>query len=135
MRASQGTSFRSPALYELYLNDQQGFPRVADPCANWGTALTNGSITQLVADNCAAEGIAPTFRPPATSNTSFSGGGLGNLQAETSVARTIGLVYTPEWTKFSMSVDYFDIEIDGEVTQLTAGQVVSGCYNSPRVFN
>lgn len=131
MRASQGTSFRSPALYELYLNDQQGFPRVSDPCANWGAALTNGTITQLVADNCAAEGIAPTFRPPATSNTSFSGGGLGNLQAETSVARTVGLVYTPEWTRFSMSVDYFDIEIQGEVTQLTAGQVVSGCYNSP----
>lgn len=130
MRASQGTSFRSPALYELYLNDQQGFPRIADPCANWATALTNGSITQLVADNCAAEGIAPDFRPPATSNTSFSGGGLGSLVAETSVARTVGLVYTPEWTNFSMSVDYFDIEIEGEVTQLTAGQVVSGCYNS-----
>ncbi|GGW59985.1 TonB-dependent receptor domain-containing protein [Alishewanella tabrizica] len=130
IRGSQGTSFRSPALYELYLNDQESFPRIADPCANWATALQNGRITQLVADNCAAEGIAPDFRPPATSNNAFAGGGLGELVAETSTARTVGFVYTPEWTKFSMSADYFDIEIDGEVTQLTAGQVVSGCYNS-----
>ena len=130
VRASQGTSFRSPALYELFLNDQESFPRIADPCANWGTALANGRITQLVADNCAADGIAPDFRPPATSNNAYAGGGLGELVAETSTARTVGFVYTPEWTRFSMSVDYFDIEIEGEVTQLTAGQVVSGCYNS-----
>lgn len=131
MRASQGTSFRSPALYELFLNDQQSFPRVADPCSNWATALSNGTITQIVADNCAAEGIASNFRPPATSNNAFAGGGLGDLVAETSVARTLGLVYTPDWTNFSVSVDYFDIEIEGEVTQLTAAQVVSGCYSSP----
>lgn len=130
LRASQGTSFRSPALYELYLNDQVSFPRVADPCANWATSLANGGISQLTADNCAAEGIAPDFRPPATSNNAVSGGGLGELVAETSTARTVGLVYMPEWTNFSISVDYFDIEIEGEVTQLTAAQVVTGCYTS-----
>jgi iron complex outermembrane receptor protein len=130
LRASQGTSFRSPALYELYLNDQVSFPRVADPCANWATSLANGGITQLIADNCAAEGIPSDFRPPATSNNAVSGGGLGELVAETSTARTVGLVYTPEWTNFSISVDYFDIEIEGEVTKLTAAEVVSGCYES-----
>lgn len=131
LRASKGTSFRSPALYELYLNDQLGFPRVSDPCANWGTTLELQQIPALVAANCAAEGIAPNFRPPATSNTSYSGGGLGNLVAETSVAKTIGLVYTPEWSNFSMSADYFNIEIKDEVTQLTAAQVITGCYYSP----
>mgnify|MGYP000712387472 CR=1 FL=1 len=37
-RATQGTSFRTPALYELYLADQTSFigQRFIDPCINWG---------------------------------------------------------------------------------------------------
>src|SRR5690606_21829512 len=59
MRASQGTSFRSPALFELYLADQTSFPsqRAVDPCINWQANLDAGSISQRIADNCAADGI------------------------------------------------------------------------------
>ena len=36
IRANQGTSFRTPALFELFLADQTSFPSRFDPCNLWG---------------------------------------------------------------------------------------------------
>jgi iron complex outermembrane recepter protein len=134
LRASRGTSFRSPALFELYLNNQTSFAsqRSIDPCINWGIGLNDGSTSQRVADNCASDGIPADFNGGAISATVTSGGGAGVLKAETSVSKTVGLVWLPEFENFnfSMSVDYFNIEIDGEVTLLTASQIVGNCYLS-----
>ena len=132
IRASRGTSFRSPALYELYLNAQTSFAgqRTVDPCIRWGEALANGTITQTLADNCAADGLPATFTGGASSATIISGGGAGVLKAETSVSETYGFVWTPDFINFSVSADYFDIEIDQEVTELTGAQIVRQCYLS-----
>lgn len=132
VRASRGTSFRSPALYELFLNDQTSFTsqRAVDPCINWGTALSQNRISEQVAANCQADGIPADYPGAAISATVFTGGGAGQLEAETSTAETFGIVWLPEFTDFSMSVDYFNIEIDGEVTLLSPGQIVGGCYAS-----
>lgn len=131
-RASQGTSFRSPALFELYLADQTSFAaqRSVDPCINWQQGLDGGTTSQRVANNCAADGIAPDFGGGTVSATIITGGGLGLLEAETSESRTAGIIWTPAFADFSMSVDYFDIEVKDEVDQLGAGQIVNGCYNS-----
>lgn len=131
-RASQGTSFRSPALFELYLNDQTSFvgQRTVDPCIRWGEALEDGTISQRLADNCAADSIPADFAGGASSATVISGGGAGKLKAETSVSKTYGFVWTPDFINFSASIDYFDIEIDSEVTELTAAQIVRQCYLS-----
>jgi iron complex outermembrane receptor protein len=133
LRASKGTSFRSPALYELYLNDQTSFigQRTVDPCIRWGD---EGVDTQ-VKTNCAADGIPADFAGGASSATVISGGGAGKLKAETSVSKTYGVVWTPDFINFSASVDYFDIEIDSEVTELTAGQITFECYSSPNFAN
>jgi len=44
VRANQSTSFRTPALFELYLADQTSFVRQSniDPCIRWGDALDAG---------------------------------------------------------------------------------------------
>jgi iron complex outermembrane recepter protein len=132
IRASQGTSFRTPALYELYLADQTSFigQRSIDPCINWGDALAAGDISQTLADNCAAAGLAPDFVGGSITAEIITGGGLGVLDAETSTNRTIGFVWQPEFANLNVSVDYFDIKVEGEVDQLGAGQIVFGCYNS-----
>jgi iron complex outermembrane recepter protein len=132
IRVSQGTSFRAPALYELYLADQTSFlsQRNVDPCIGWGDALDSGQISQQVADNCAADGLAPDFGGGTSSATIITGGGLGVLKAETSESFTAGIVWTPAFAELSVALDYFDIEIEDEVGTLSAGQIVSGCYNS-----
>jgi iron complex outermembrane recepter protein len=132
LRATQGTSFRTPALFELYLADQTSFvgQRNIDPCINWGDRLAAGDISQLLADNCSADGLAPDFTGGTTSATIITGGGAGVLEAETSTSRTIGLVWQPAFTDLSVSVDYFDIEVKDEVDQIGAGNIVFECYNS-----
>jgi iron complex outermembrane receptor protein len=132
VRASKGTSFRSPALFELYLADQTSSARQSsvDPCVRWGTQLERGSISQLTADNCAADGLADDFAGGAISATIITGGGAGVLKAETSTSKTIGLVWTPDFADLSVSIDRFDFEILDEVTQLGGGGIVGQCYAS-----
>jgi iron complex outermembrane receptor protein len=131
MRFSQGSSFRTPALFELYLADETSFIRqkTIDPCIRWEQAAIDGDITQEVADNCQADGVAPDHAV-AISGTSIAGGGLGILEAETSTSRTIGFIWEPEFTELSVSVDYFDIEVEDEISQLGARNIVYGCYQS-----
>ncbi|WP_445424911.1 TonB-dependent receptor domain-containing protein [Alishewanella sp. HL-SH06] len=134
VRASRGTSFRSPALFELYLNNQTSFvgQRNIDPCINWGQGVDNGTIDPRVATNCATDGIPRDFAGGAISATVTTGGGAGQLEAETSISETLGFVWTPDFENhdISASIDYFNIEIFGEVTNLTAGQILGNCYIS-----
>ena len=131
IRSTFGTSFRTPALYELYLANQTSFisARNSDPCINWGTKLTNGEISQRTADNCAADGLAPDHLFT-VSPTIVTGGGLGVLTAETSEALTAGFVWQPAFADLSISVDYFDIEVKDEVDVIGARAIVVGCYES-----
>jgi len=144
-RATQGTSFRTPALYELYLADQTSFigQRFIDPCIRWGEALDAGTISQEVADRCAAtvddplvgepvypDGLPPDFTGGTITATVISGGGFGVLEAETSKSNTVGIVWTPGFANLSVSLDYFDIEVNDQVDQIGPGGIVGGCYNS-----
>jgi iron complex outermembrane receptor protein len=132
VRASQGTSFRTPALFELYLADQTSFAsqRSIDPCIRWGANLAAGNISHRIAENCAADGILENFTGGAIDATVIAGGGLGLLKAETSTSRTFGFIWQPKFADLNVSVDYFDIEVKDEVTQLGADQIVLNCYDS-----
>lgn len=132
VRTTYGTSFRTPALYELYLARQTSFPlsaRNSDPCTNWGTALEEGAISERTAANCAADGLPPDFFFT-VAPTVVTGGGLGVLEAETSDALSAGFVWLPEFADLSVSVDYFDIQVEDEVTVIGAQNITFGCYNS-----
>lgn len=144
IRANKGTSFRTPALFELYLADQTSFGSTrSDPCIRWGEELADGNITQTTADNCAAdqsaiggpaEGLPPDYTGGTITPTIITGGGLGVLAAETSESTTVGIVWQPSFADLSVSIDYFDITIDDEVAQLGAGTIISGCYASDTGF-
>ncbi|MBV9062095.1 MAG: TonB-dependent receptor, partial [Alphaproteobacteria bacterium] len=138
-RGSWGTSFRAPALFELFLQNQTGFQQQQsiDICINTARALQLGTINQRIANNCTAAGIPPDFLGATGSATVISGGGLGNLQAETSRARVASVILTPDtrnilWggMQISLVLDYFDIRVNGEITTLGAANIVLGCYNS-----
>lgn len=141
-RGSYGTSFRAPALFELFLADQTGFlsQLTVDPCIRYGERLELGSISQRLADNCAADGVPPDYAGGGSSAEIVTGGGIGVLEPETSTAKTISAIFTPDrglWDgmRFSLAVDYFDIEVEGEISTLGAGAIVGGCYNSQNFPN
>ena len=137
-RGSYGTSYRAPALYEQFLANQTGFlPQLnIDPCLNLQTRLSEGSVSQRVADNCVADGVPLNYTGGGGSSALVtSGGGIGFLEPETSTAKTASIVLTPKFNlwdglRVNLAVDYFDIKVKGEVSQLGAGSIISGCYNS-----
>ncbi len=139
LRGTWGTSFRAPALFELFLNDQTGFlgQQDIDPCIQTAARLAAGAISQRVFDNCAADGIGPNFAGGVGPATISSGGGIGTLKPETSTAKTVSVILTPDLSgalwgglKTSLAVDYFDIKVKDEITLLGAGNILRGCYDS-----
>ncbi len=140
-RGSYGTSFRAPALFEQFLADETSFVNQRnDPCINYGAGVENGTTSERVAANCAADGIPADYQGGGITATSFASGGLGILEAETSKATTVGMVLTPNFaflpdTDFSFAVDYFEIEVNGEISQLGASNILFGCYDSEDFAN
>jgi iron complex outermembrane recepter protein len=126
LRYTHGTSFRAPALFEQFLNNQTAFlPQASvDPCIRWGE-----SSNPAIRANCAADGLPPDFGGGGPSAQLLIGGGK-DLKAEESTASSFGIVITPEAFDFNFAVDYWEIEINNEVTSLAAA-VVGQCYASP----
>ncbi len=127
VRGSIGTSYRAPGLYELYLGNQTAYQTQIniDPCILWG----DSNNTNL-RNNCAAAGIPADYAGAGSSATIYSGGGKGVLKPETSKAKTLGVVWTPEFANLSVAVDYFDYKVQGEIANLGASDIISGCYGS-----
>src|SRR5690606_2945369 len=133
VRGTRGTSYRAPGLYELYLGNQTGFQSqtAIDPCVRWGES----SNDQLRA-NCAAIGIPEDYTAAGSSSAIvYTSGGAGQLAPETSTAKSLGVVFTPAFANLSVAVDYFDYEVNGQITSLGAGDIVSGCYGAANFPN
>ena len=128
LRATTGTSFRAPALYELYLANQTSFAgqTAIDPCLQW-----EDSSNPFIQANCAADGIPIDYTAAGTSSALIiTGGGLGVLEPETAEARTFGVIWTPAFIDFSVAVDYFEIDVENEVRTFGAANIVGSCYRS-----
>ena len=131
LRGTIGTSYRAPALYELYLGNQTGFlgQISIDPCIQWAD-----STNDFIRKNCAAAGIPGDYAGGGASATVYQGGGKGFLDPETSRAKSVGVVWTPS-AEFNVAVDYFDYHIEGEISTLGASDILYGCYGRPTYPN
>ncbi len=130
LRSTKGTSFRAPGLYEMFLGNLSGFTSQLsiDPCIRWGE-----STNQYIRANCAAAGIPDTYAATGGSSSSaqvFTGGAGTNLTPETSNAFTAGIIWTPSFVPLSVALDYFDYEVNDQITQLGSGTILGGCYAS-----
>lgn len=133
-RANYGTSFRAPNLYEQFVGDQTGFLS-ADPCDDFAATATPGSN---VYKNCLAELTTVLGSPAAALNYVSTGGyevttvgGRGVLEAETSTSWGLGAVLSApsSFADLSFAVDYFNIEVKGQVTTL-GSSILDLCYES-----
>ncbi|WP_428096427.1 TonB-dependent receptor domain-containing protein [Candidatus Rariloculus sp.] len=141
MRAAVGTSFRAPALYELFLANQTGFVASrADPCNNYMDPTRDLDPGSNLYQNCQSledQGIIPPDYSATSSLLVITGGNLG-LEAETSDSKTLGLVITPDLAArfprlgldLSFAVDYYEIDLANSISRLGAGTILSRCYTS-----
>src|SRR5690606_2641457 len=59
---------------------------------------------------------------------SFSGGNP-NVGLETAATNTVGTVYQP-LDRFSLTIDWYDLALDGAIAQLRAQDIVDTCFES-----
>src|SRR3546814_8607293 len=67
---------------------------------------------------------------------------LGRLKPETSTAKTVSVILTPDLSgalwgglKTRLAVDYFDIKVKDEITLLGAVNILTGCCDSDNFAN
>ncbi|MAT36343.1 MAG: TonB-dependent receptor [Ponticaulis sp.] len=127
VRSSYGTSYRAPALFELFLEDQTGFQQQTqfDPCVDW-----QNSSNPNIRANCAAAGIPGDYTGAGSSALVISSGGGDLLESESGDTFTAGIVFTPTFAPLNIALDYYEIEISDQITSLSASQIVGGCYAS-----
>lgn len=138
LRGSVSRAVRAPNVDELFDPGSQTFEQVNDPC-NGITAASVG----VVADNCRADpGIAQriaatgafTLTQSELQGTTGFLGGNENLKEEEADTFTVGFVYLPEFLPESMNasltVDYFDIEVEDAIFTVTQNNVLNLCYES-----
>ncbi|MFC4727664.1 TonB-dependent receptor plug domain-containing protein [Coralloluteibacterium thermophilus] len=136
LRASYGTSYRAPALFEQFLGGTSGFLASSnDPCNDYGQRDPNSP--RYI--NCASEGLPGDHQANTSVRVITQGGAETGLEAETSDALTVGLILQPEFPAafgdLSFAVDYYDIEVENGVARAGASYILSQCYNGPDFAN
>jgi outer membrane receptor protein involved in Fe transport len=126
-------AIRAPNVGDLYggLNRQVG--NATDPCSSRAPAAQQ---TAAVRSLCVASGVpaALVFTAGVQPNTIIPAdfGGNPNVGEESSDTITIGTVITPTaLPNLRLSLDYFDIQLDGAISQLGGGlnNTLNLCYN------
>lgn len=129
-RAGFNTAVRAPNIGELFAPQSEGFPGATDPCSSNGT-----DQSAAVEAICASTGVpanvmfTPAIALPA-GQVRAVGGGNPDLSEEEADTVTFGVVITPT-DELSVSLDYFDIQIDEAVGAFGGGaaNILSTCYD------
>jgi len=130
-RGGYGTSFRAPDLMDLYRGGAGGGAALNDPCNASGLRATNAQVDA----NCVALGVPADFSQPSPGSLQIARSGNPGLQPETGVSKTIGIVFQPtSLPQFSMSVDYYDIEIEDAIGAGNAQLALNSCYADPNLI-
>lgn len=138
LRGSYGTAYRAPNLFEQFVADQTGFfPASFDPCDEFASVFDPSSNRY---QNCLAD-LTPILGESGALNFTATGGpqvitqgGRDVLEAETSTSWGLGAILTFPSVGLSLTVDYFNIEVNGQVDLLGSG-ILTRCFNSDQFRN
>ena len=137
LRGTYAQSVRAPTLSNAYATGSETFAQIADPCS-----FDNITLKPNREQNCRAAGIPLTLVLPDGSTqpwrnlpvSSISGLNRGNpdLEPEKGRSWTVGGVFqTPALPGFSLSIDYYNIEVKKAIASLGAQTIINQCYDEP----
>ncbi len=116
VRATAGEVYREPNISELFAGVGDSFPNTIDPCS--GRGGTPG-----------CEDVPPDYQQADTQARARIGGNI-NVTPEEGDTFTVGLAWSPTFAPgFSMTVDYWEIEIDDAINIPSANVVLAGCFS------
>ncbi len=135
-RGSYGEAVRAPNIGELFAPAQGNGQFITDPCTT--KEINNG--TQYRVANCNALlgqfGITPSDALHLTNNVLGSQTGNTQLKPETARTWTAGVVLRPRWLRgLTASVDWYDIDLQGAISTITAAGLANLCVDSPTITN
>ena len=129
VRATWSQGFRAPTIEDLFSAGTNFSANILDPCSN---SNPNTGNPQTPAATCALLNVpneAKYNQPNAQINTLEIGN--RNLQPETSISRTLGFVYSPDWLPgFNLNADYYKIEVDNTIQPQSGQVILDGCYTA-----
>ncbi|WP_290886895.1 TonB-dependent receptor [Arenimonas sp.] len=125
VRGSWGEGFRAASVSELFAGRATGRPAFQDPCSASNTNFQNNAAIRA---QCLATG-APVGFQSLLSQTFGTTGGNPNLQPETSVSKTLGIVYSPGWMEgLDMYLDWYNLQIENAIGSLAVATILTECY-------
>ena len=136
-RGTLSRAVRAPNLRETFITNPATF-RPVDPCD--AAEINNASDPALRAANCQAgaeaaglplPALPPGFTDPLSARFGGVLGGNPELEEETADTFTIGFVLQPNFLPgFSLTVDYWDVELKDGIEAITAQETVDSCYDA-----
>jgi len=109
---------------------------LVDPCANGAPATP---LTGQLAALCIATGVPSaritggTLPQPTSGQINSFFGGNPNVTPEEADTTTFGAVWQPDFVPgLSLTVDYYDIEVNNAISIRPNYDILDGCYNSAR---
>jgi outer membrane receptor protein involved in Fe transport len=139
LRGTRAQSTRAPNINELYQAPSQDFPTgLVDPCEGVSSSGTSALAVNCrnapgVAANMAAHGGIFTLNQADQQGISGYDRGNPRLKAEKGRSTTIGLVITPRsipmLSRFTFTVDYFNIKIADAIVPTDRQYALDQCYN------
>lgn len=128
IRGTFSEVFRAPTINDLFGAPLANAAQFNDPCVGLTQAQVDANPNfALVCANVPRDGSF--FQP----NSQIDGLFLGNanLDAETGEVFTYGLVYEPSWFRgFSVSLDFWNYEIEDTITTLDVNTIADQCLAS-----
>lgn len=148
IRANYSKAVRVPNLYELYSPEQGAFFRPQDPCdvsqisSAADAALRQANcVASLQSANVPQENIFDAdgnyvFVDPLSAGFPGVVGGNSDLEPEEATTKTVGFVYQPSFVDgLTVSLDYWDISIDGAISEISSQNIVDSCYDAASINN
>ncbi|RAN35533.1 TonB-dependent receptor [Hyphomonas pacifica] len=127
LRGTWSTAFRVPSVRELFSGVNEAQLPTQDPCSNYVDLDPSSTIYK----NCQAAGVPLNFEQFGSIILTDQGGNP-DLQPETSKTFTLGLVAKPDLVPgLSLTLDYFDIEIEDAIRQTSGSAKLASCYTTP----
>lgn len=125
VRGSWGEGFRAPSISDLFSGVGSGRPAAQDPCSATSLAFQQNAGVRAA---CQAAGV-PAGYVASSAQTRASSGGNPSLQPETSVSKTLGMVYSPSWASgLDLYVDWYNIKIENSIGSSSAQGILNQCY-------
>jgi iron complex outermembrane receptor protein len=132
-RGQYQRAIRAPNMAELFGGLRRSVETATDPCSSKQPASQQTADVRSV---CEATGVpaSQVFTAGVQPNTIIPAdfGGNPNVGEEVSDTRTVGVVFSPSaLPKLRMSLDYFNIDLDGAIATLGGGlnNTLNLCYN------